>query len=395
MSARGLHAHWPAWSHDARHVYFVRSFSNGNREPSEVYRVPVSGGEPERVLATSRRAIHPAALRDGSGLLYAANPDGRGLGLFFKPFGPGAPRRLTIGAGEYAEPHPSPAGDVLVATHVQSQVGLAVLAEGAWKRITDGETGDVDPTLSPDGARIAFSSTRGGSRNIWLAEPGGAHARPLTTGDAFDEHPAFSPDGKTVAFVSDRGGERGIWLISTEGGAPRLLARAVVLDTLAFARDGSEIYFTAPTDHLPAIFRVAVASGRIMRFPTPPGAVSPAASPVADEIAYLEIVPGAGAQLRVADLSGRRLHADLPEGPGIGNGAIAWSRDGRRLVAHNFPGIAGTAGVYTFDLGAGTAALTLLPALPLAANARGVCFTPDGGVMIGLQESTSEIVLLR
>jgi hypothetical protein len=50
--------------------------------------------------------------------------------------------------------------------------------------------------------------------------------------------------------------------------------------------------------------------------------------------------------------------------------------------------------VYVFDVASGAA--TELPALPVASMPRGVCFTPDGGgVLTGLLESTSEVVLFR
>src|SRR5215510_11705131 len=78
----GLHAHWPAWSADGRFVYFTRSITTGNVEPAEVYRIPASGGGPEAVVSSSRRAIHAAPTQ--TGIYYAANPDSAELALWWR-----------------------------------------------------------------------------------------------------------------------------------------------------------------------------------------------------------------------------------------------------------------------------------------------------------------------
>src|SRR5205823_4800570 len=100
----------------------------------------------------------------------------------------------------------------------QALTAVPMSIDGTGERpVTDGSTGDFDPTLSPDGTRLVFSSSRSGFRNLWTAAPDATMARALTSGNAFDERPAFSPDGQRLAFVSDRGGERAIWIMSADG----------------------------------------------------------------------------------------------------------------------------------------------------------------------------------
>ena len=62
---------------------------------------------------------------------------------------------------------------------------------------------------------MAFSSSRSGHRNLWMAKVDGTEATPLTTEAAIDDRPAFSRDGQQIAFVSDRGGQRGIWIMAS------------------------------------------------------------------------------------------------------------------------------------------------------------------------------------
>ncbi len=89
------------WSPDGRYVYFNFGFQSLNAEPTEIFRVPASGGPIEPVVRTARRAVNPFPSADGHGLFYAANPDGVDLNLFWRDLRTGRDVRLTTGVGEY------------------------------------------------------------------------------------------------------------------------------------------------------------------------------------------------------------------------------------------------------------------------------------------------------
>lgn len=87
-------------------------------------------------------------------------------------------------------------------------------------------------TFSPDGKMIAFSSTKIGTKNIWVKQISGGDAVQVTR-DAFNNnHPVWSPTGDEIAFLSTRGGSNGIWLMPSFGGNP------VFIKTL---QDGSAV----------------------------------------------------------------------------------------------------------------------------------------------------------
>lgn len=394
----GLHTHWPAWSADGKFVYFIYGIVSSNAEPSEIFRVSAEGGEPEPVVQTSRRAVYPVPMPDGRGLLYAANVDSPDLGLWWRPFGRGEARRLTVGVGSYAESRLSADGQLLVSTLIDSRQSLLSLSVqssggGAPRPLTDGETGDLDPAVVPLSGRLVFSSSRSGSRNLWTSSADASDPRPLTAGNAIDEHPAVSPEGKLVAFVSDRGGQRGIWVVAIEGGAPRRIVSAQVLDTLCWSPDGREILYSAPAGDVPGLFRLTVSDGRIARLPTPGAAHSGAWSPRGDVIAYLEPSLDGPTRLRFMSPGGQAILRDPTDaGPPLGNGFLAWSPDGQSLAAMSVPG-SGPTSFWIIDA-ASPASSRRLPSLTAEMRGRGLAWRPDGkSLIVGSNLWTSDVVL--
>jgi Tol biopolymer transport system component len=68
------------------------------------------------------------------------------------------------------------------------------------RRLTSGTAIDLDPTWSPDGSKLAFTSDRAGNDDIWAMKADGTGLTRLTTDPRRDWDPAWSPDGKEIAF---------------------------------------------------------------------------------------------------------------------------------------------------------------------------------------------------
>src|SRR5262249_5172346 len=265
--------------------------------------------------------------------------------------------------------------------------------------LSSGAFGDYDPNLSPAGDRLVWSSARSGNRNLWIGAPDGSGARPLTVGNASDDHPAFSPDGKEVAFVSGREGRGGGWIVPSDGGTPREIYRSEVVDTPSWLPDGKEILVGIQDRGTFALARVSIADGRATRVVTPTGALTPAWNPRMPLIAYLIQVPASPEpvptrnRLAFVDPSGKPQLTGLPQSPTFGNGFLAWSPDGQRLLGLSRPVLAPTE-VYVIDPRSPEPYRRIFQT-GIGEQIRGATWSADGSsIVVGLERPRSDIVLL-
>src|SRR3989454_4204675 len=65
------------------------------------------------------------------------------------------------------------------------------------RKIMDDSAVATEPAFSPDGSRIAFTSTRDGQPEIYIMDAGGTHAGRLSTSPGADGDPSFTADGQS------------------------------------------------------------------------------------------------------------------------------------------------------------------------------------------------------
>ncbi len=83
-----------------------------------------------------------------------------------------------------------------------TDIYLAPVKGGDPYRFVRSDGADYEPCWSPDGRKLAFVSTRGGSPQIWVIPVDGGEAKKITDIPTGVSSPLWSPDGKRFAFTS-------------------------------------------------------------------------------------------------------------------------------------------------------------------------------------------------
>jgi WD40-like Beta Propeller Repeat/Bacterial Ig-like domain (group 2) len=120
---------------------------------------------------------------------------------------------------------------------------------------------NIQPALSPDRTRIAFSSNRGGSYDLYLMDADGGNPRRLTTDPGNEGQPSWTPDGTRIVYAATpKGGQPQLYALRPDGNPLRALtaspggnhSAAASADgrTLAFVstRDGNQEIYLMPAE---------------------------------------------------------------------------------------------------------------------------------------------------
>ena len=87
------------------------------------------------------------------------------------------------------------------------------------QRLTKGPAGaiNVEPSLSPDGSKIVFSSERGGRPMLYVMNSDGSNVKRLTFRGKFNSSPSWSPDGSKIAFAGQEENNFDIYIMNSDG----------------------------------------------------------------------------------------------------------------------------------------------------------------------------------
>jgi uncharacterized protein YjdB len=158
-------------------------------------------------------------------------------------------------------------GDMLAVSNRSGKLGIYQALVGKPDSLVQilADSGDnVDPALSPDRTRIAFSSNRGsseGNYDLYIMDADGSNVRRVFSAPGNDGEPAWTPDGTRLVFTGTRNGVPQIFSISADSAD----ASPVALTTSAggnqnpaVSPDGRSIAFVSIRDGAPRIYRMAL-----------------------------------------------------------------------------------------------------------------------------------------
>ena len=139
----------------------------------------------------------------------------------------GAPQRLTSGDRDERSPAAAPDGRVVFASRTQNidVWSLPVDANraaptGTLTRLTTDPAIDQRPSLSLDGERVAWETSRGGNFEVWVKDLSSGQEKGLTSGPLREHMPALSRDGSKLVYDTHDGETVTIFAADFKGGEP-------------------------------------------------------------------------------------------------------------------------------------------------------------------------------
>jgi len=137
-------------------------------------------------------------------------------------------------------------------------------------------------------SKLAFISSAGGAKELYLADIDGASARAITHDHTISASPSFSRDGGKLAYTSYKSGYPDVYVIDLASGSRNRIAFFPGINSgPSFSPDGSQIALTLSKDGNPEIYTMSTNGGSPNRITRTRGSeTSPAWSPTGDRLVY-------------------------------------------------------------------------------------------------------------
>lgn len=214
----------PHYSPDGRWIVFRRNISL-----SDLWRMPASGGSPQRLTQLKGDIRGWDWVPDGSALIYSFV--GNVPGMYRYEFADGSIARLEIerfaSSPDIALRAPS-----MVFALDQEMSGIfryslpgAAGGAVARTRVFASSASELLPAVSPDGRRLAFISDRSARMELWLGEfdkPDAAH--PVESFMPMPRHsPVWSADGTRLLVIGMQDDQQALFEVAAESGRTQVL----------------------------------------------------------------------------------------------------------------------------------------------------------------------------
>jgi len=234
----------PAWSPDGKKIAVAHG--------QNIFAIDAATGARRTIpVAGAHGTIHNVAWNGNDALVISA-VDERSAGRFQLQrvdAGTGATTSLTDDYDDYTEPRI--AGDAVAAIQTKYQSTLWSATPGAPATQLTRGLGSSDGLYGLTSARdrrIIYSSSAGGTVDLWTANADGSDARQLTNDERLESHPVITTDGATIVYASRFRGTSSIWRMNIDGSQPKQIATAPAIYDFALSPDGKRVVYASGND---------------------------------------------------------------------------------------------------------------------------------------------------
>jgi Tol biopolymer transport system component len=215
----------PAWSPDGKRIAFVTD-RDGPLFVFQVYVMNADGTGQTRITNEPVSARSPAWSPDGTRIAFSSERDGNEDIYLMNPDGSNVVD-IDNDVGQDRNPTWSPDGTRIAFDRNSFNVWVMNADGSGQTQLTQspGFTSSIEPAWSPNGDKIAFSSSQQRPedqvRELYVMNPDGTNTVRLATNTTGrvpgDFLPAWSPDGSRIAFTTSRNDRQEIYSIKADG----------------------------------------------------------------------------------------------------------------------------------------------------------------------------------
>jgi TolB protein len=203
----------PHWAKDGTKILY----SAAKNRQWGIYLLDFKSMRERKVFFSKGTNIAGDFLPEGNDFTFSSSKDGT-PDLYMMNLKDNTIKKITSSYGIEVSPAVSPDGKniAFVSDRGGSPQIYIMSRDGSnLRRITFEGSYNTSPAWSPKGNRIVFVGRRG-TNQIFTANPDGTDLTQITT-TGNNEDPSFSPDGRYIAFSSDRDGVKGIYIMRGNG----------------------------------------------------------------------------------------------------------------------------------------------------------------------------------
>jgi len=256
----------PSWSPDNKIIAASVTVAGGR---TRIAGFNVEDGA-EKDLSTERWpfAARVQWLPDMSGLLAIAGETPAAAQVWVISYPGGKARRITNDLGAYRALGLTSDGKKLSTIQATGLLNLWVVPSGDAKRAVRLPMGNIgfyasvgsNTAWTADG-RIVFVSNEGTNPDIWLTTPDGSDRKQLTSNGGANFNPTVSPDGRYIVYSSVRESGKTIWRMNGDGSNPIKLTNGAGDSLPSVSPDSKWVVFTTLSGTGPLIWKVSIDGG--------------------------------------------------------------------------------------------------------------------------------------